>query len=263
MRVETTFARRAPCHPRAWCGAGCRLPAVRLSPRARPGPGRLGVQRRRRRGHRSAGPGERAGGLRAAPEGRRAGAGARRGGRGIAATARAAGCGVLHPAQSRGPGDDIDPARHRHLRRLPARTARPGRPALPLRLHQLHAVRPALYADPSLAVRPLADQHGELRAVPGLPARVHRSAAPAFSRRAQRLPGVRADVAPGGCARRRAARRPDRGDARVAAQRRHRRHQRPRRIPPRLRRQSGRRGGAPAPAQAARGKAFCRDGREP
>ena len=36
-------------------------------------------------------------------------------------------------------------ARHRHLPRLPARDARSRRPALPLPVHQLHQLRPALH----------------------------------------------------------------------------------------------------------------------
>ena len=59
-----------------------------------------------------------------------------------------------------------------------------------------------------------------VRAVPAMPARIHRPAAPALPRRAQRLPGLRADARARRCARRRAAGRPDRGHAGAAARRR-------------------------------------------
>ena len=102
-----------------------------------------------------------------------------------------------------------------------------------------------------------------LCAVPGVPARVHRSARPALPCRAQCLPGVRPGIAPGRCGGPADPRRSDRRHAGAAARRPHRRHQGPGRIPSRLRRTPCRGGGTPAPAQAARGKTLRRDGRQP
>ncbi len=67
---------------------------------------------------------------------------------------------------------DGDRARQRGLRRLPRRALRPGRPPLPLRVHQLHELRPALHDHARPALRPRADQHGGVRAVPRVPRRV-------------------------------------------------------------------------------------------
>ena len=56
-----------------------------------------------------------------------------------------------------------------HLRRLPARAIRPERPALPLPLHQLHQLRPALYDHSGHALRPPDDDDARLYDVPRLP----------------------------------------------------------------------------------------------
>ena len=45
-----------------------------------------------------------------------------------------------------------DRARHRDLRRLPGRAARPRRPALRLPVHQLHELRPAVHDRPRRAL---------------------------------------------------------------------------------------------------------------
>ena len=44
----------------------------------------------------------------------------------------------------------------------------PGRPALPLPVHQLHQLRPALHHHPPPALRPAQHHHGRLHPVPGL-----------------------------------------------------------------------------------------------
>ena len=61
-------------------------------------------------------------------------------------------------------------AGHRHLRRLPARAVRPGRPPLPLPVHQLHQLRPALHDRARRPLRPAAHDDGRLRDVRRLPA---------------------------------------------------------------------------------------------
>ena len=52
-----------------------------------------------------------------------------------------------------------------------ARASRRARPAVPLSLHQLHQLRPALHDHRGSALRPGAHHHAALPAVPGLPAR--------------------------------------------------------------------------------------------
>ncbi len=66
--------------------------------------------------------------------------------------------------------DRARPARHRHLPRLPGRGARSGRPPLPLPLHQLHQLRPALQHHRGAALRPAQHDHAPVHHVPGLPA---------------------------------------------------------------------------------------------
>ena len=82
-------------------------------------------------------------------------------------------------------------ARHRDLRRLPARDLRSRRSPLPLSLHQLHQLRSALQHHRGAAVRPRAHLDARLRDVPGVPGRVRRPARPPLPRAAERLPGVR------------------------------------------------------------------------
>ena len=93
-------------------------------------------------------------------------------------------------ARARG-GTALDPARRRHLRRLPARALRSRRSPLPLPVHQLHAVRAALHDRDGRAVRPAAHDDGRLPAVRRLPARVRGSGGPPLPRRADRVPGLR------------------------------------------------------------------------
>ena len=69
-----------------------------------------------------------------------------------------ASCRATPDGRGRAPGL----ARRGDLRRLPARAVRPGRPALPLPVHQLHQLRPALHHHPRRPVRPPADDDGRL-----------------------------------------------------------------------------------------------------
>ena len=125
-------------------------------------------------------------------------------------------------------------ARSRHLRGVLRRNLRPGQPALPLSLHQLHPLRPALFDHHRSALRPAAHHHAPLRHVPGVPGRVREPGRPALPCRAQRLPGLRAATgavgrggeATGGARRRALA---GRGGA---PRRPDRRGQGPRRLPP-------------------------------
>ena len=64
---------------------------------------------------------------------------------------------------ARGPGV----ARLRHLRRLPGRDPRSRRPPLPLSVHQLHQLRPALHDRARRPLRPRADHDGRVRDVRG------------------------------------------------------------------------------------------------
>ncbi len=82
-------------------------------------------------------------------------------------------------------------AGHRHLPRLPEGDLRPRRPPLPLSLHQLHQLRPALHHHRRHPLRPPQHHHEAVPDVPGLPARVRRPARPPLPRPAQRLPGLR------------------------------------------------------------------------
>ena len=54
-------------------------------------------------------------------------------------------------------------ARHRHLPGVPRGGARPGRPAVPLSLHELHELRSALHHPPRPALRPAQHHDGGLR----------------------------------------------------------------------------------------------------
>ena len=85
-------------------------------------------------------------------------------------------------------------AGQRDLRRLPRRAVRPGRPALPLPVRQLHQLRAALHDRARRPVRPAEHDDGRLRDVRGLPRRVPRPGRPPLPRPAQRLPRVRAAV---------------------------------------------------------------------
>ena len=147
-----------------------------------------------------------------------------------------------------------DPARPRHLRRLPARGERPRRPAPRLPVHELHRLRPALHDRARRALRPARDHHGRLPDVRRLRARVRRPGRPPLPRAAERVP---APADPGWCsatrerpARRRRPTRSRRSAAALAGGR-DRRGEGDRRLPPRLRRDLRR--GGPRAAGAASG----------
>ena len=95
--------------------------------------------------------------------------------------------GARASASSRAPagGEPAAPvaARRRHVRRLPGRAVRPGRPPLPLPVRQLHQLRPALHDRARRALRPAADDDGRLRDVRALPGGVRRPAPTAASTR--------------------------------------------------------------------------------
>ena len=99
----------------------------------------------------------------AARRGAAAGRGRARVGRGPDADRRARLRDRREPARRRA-GAPVS-ARHGDLRRLPARAARSGRPPLPLPVHQLHQLRPAVHDRPRRPVRPAADDDGRVRDV--------------------------------------------------------------------------------------------------
>ena len=105
-----------------------------------------------------------------------------------------AGFEILESPQA-GVADARGHARHGDLRRLPARAVRPGRPPLPLPVHQLHQLRPAVHDRPRRALRPAVDDDGRLPDVRPLPGRVRRPGRPPLPRPAQRLPRLRAVAA--------------------------------------------------------------------
>lgn len=84
-----------------------------------------------------------------------------------------------------------DPTGRRRLRRVPARAVRPGGPALPLPVRQLHRLRPAGHPDRGPALRPRAHHHAPLPALSRLRGRVRGPGRPALPRRAAGLPGAR------------------------------------------------------------------------
>ena len=140
--------------------------------------------------------------------------------------------------------------RRRHLRRLPARAVRPGRPAVPLSVHQLHPVRAAVHDRPRRAVRPAEHHDGRLRDVRRLPTRV-RPTRPTGASTPSRSPapvcGPRLDDAAG-----RGASRCCGGGARAGGEG-------ARRLPPGVRCRRRRGGRAAAGAQAPRRQAVRRD----
>ncbi len=138
----------------------------------------------------------------------------------------------------------------------------PGGPALPLPVHQLHALRPALHHHARRSLRPPAHHDGALRHVPGVRARV-RATRPTAASTPSPTPAPSAGRGSRSWARR--ASRSRRGDV-IAARpredprRQGRRREGPGRLPPRLRRAQRARGGAAARRQAPRGEALRRDG---
>ena len=132
-------------------------------------------------------------------------------------------------AERRRAGDAPVSAGQRHLRRLPGRAVRPGRPPLPLPVHQLHQLRAALHDRARRPLRPAAHHDGRLRDVRSLPGRVRRPGRPPLPRAAERLPGVRARALTGALRWRR---------GRAPALRGDRGREGPRRLPPGLPRRS-------------------------
>ena len=183
--------RGAPPFPGRRGRAGRRLPAVRLRARTASRPRRLRAQRRRRASS-------------SRPKGRR-----RRSTRSpprcsaeapplarvdaVAAEPLAAGrrTGVHDRGEHAAGRTRADPARHRDVRRLPARALRSGRPPLPLPVHQLHAVRAALHDRALGSLRPAEHDDGRLPALRRLPPRVRGPGRPALPRRAGLLPRLR------------------------------------------------------------------------
>ena len=88
----------------------------------------------------------------------------------------------------------VDSARPGDLRSLRRRDRRPGQPPLPLRVHQLHRLRPALHHRDRRSLRPRRDDDGAVPDVPGVPPRIHGPVEPTLPRPAERLPGLRADA---------------------------------------------------------------------
>ena len=150
--------------------------------------------------------------------------------------------------RARGPGQH----RHRDVRRVPGRGRRSRRPALPLPVHELHQLRTPLHDRAPRPVRPTRDDDAGICHVRRVPSRVRRSRRPPLPRAAECVPCVRAAAH---VARRRAATSLASGDDALAAavdalrERRGRRGQGHRRVPPRGRRHerrapSARSGGA-------------------
>ena len=151
-------------------------------------------------------------------------------------------------------------ARPFRLRGLPRRDGRPRGAALPLPLHQLYPVRPALHDHRPPALRPAAHGDGRIHTVRRLPRRVRKPGRPAFSRATAGLPPVwpAARIPPAGNGTSPRQRGGTRRLHRQPARRADRRGQGDRRLPPALRRVFRRCGETPARAQAAAGQAARR-----
>ena len=136
------------------------------------------------------------------------------------ATARRARASASSRADDGGRGRDLRVARRGRVRRLPGRAVRPGRPPLPLPVHQLHQLRSPLHHHRPPPLRPAQHDHARLRPVPGLRGRVPRPGRPALPRpagglrrRAGRGSGSRRGRRIGRGHRRRHRRRPGRRSA--------------------------------------------------
>jgi hydrogenase maturation protein HypF len=104
---------------------------------------------------------------------------------------------IVHSAPVAGAFQPISPDVS-HLRRLPPRAVRPGRPPLPLPLHQLHQLRPALHHHPRHPLRPPADDDGPLPLCDACAAEYNDPAQPPLPRPAGGLSRVRAAGLAGG-----------------------------------------------------------------
>ena len=130
-------------------------------------------------------------------------------------------------------------ARRGDLRRLPGRALRPGRPPLPLSVHQLHQLRPPVHDRPRRPLRPPADDDGRRsRCAPRCRAEYEDPLDRRFHAQPNACPALRAprcgsSTRRGGpTARGAIATRSRRRPSSAAAARR--RRQGPRRLPPRL-----------------------------
>ena len=190
LRARCDDAHPAPRHRHR---AGRRLPSVRVPPRGGARARGVGPQRQRRRAdrrrrracaHRGADP---------RPDRGTSAIGARHdrhgGGRGAAWRAR----GLLDRRERRvrcslGPGE----RRQCDVRRLPGGDRQPCQPPVPLPVHELHELRPAVHDRARSPVRPSRYHHARLRDVRRVPRRVRRPLRPALPRAAQRVRRVRA-----------------------------------------------------------------------
>jgi len=210
--------------PRTRHRAGCRVPPVRVSDGNAARAHGLRAERRRRCRRRGGGHALVARVVRSLPARRCPRArGRRRDRRRGAAADRHTG--LRDRGELRHGRDRDRPARHRHLRRLPARAVRRPRPPLPLSVHQLHELRPAPDDREGRPLRPPHDHDGRIPDVQRVPARVRGPCGPPLPRRADLLPVLRAAAVDAAGAGRRDA--GGRGDPR---------RQGPRRLPPRVRR---------------------------
>ena len=139
---------------------------------------------------------------------------------------------AIAPSTAHGRRTTLVSAGHRDLRGLPARAARPGRPPLPLPVHQLHELRAAVHDRHRRALRPRGDDDGRRsRCAPTARAEYADPADRRFHAQPVCCPAcgprlrswTRHGTGRG---------RPDRRGGRRAAGRRGRRRQGPRRLPP-------------------------------
>ena len=189
------WTRIQPPHsrPLARHRAGSRVPAVRSQPRARTQPGGLRPELFGRPGGRSGRRPGRRGRLRQSPARRSAAArldpgnGGRWNWRPLGDATFAIRASVAETGEFALVSPDVATCDDCFRDFTDAR-----QPPLRLRVHQLHQLRPALHHHPRYSLRPPQHHHGRLPHVRGLPGGVRRSARPALSCPAQRLPRVRA-----------------------------------------------------------------------
>ena len=113
--------------------------------------------------------------------------------RAAATVARAALRRLRHRRERRrGLGRAPLPARHRHLRRLPAASCSTRPTGATATRSQLHELRPPGHDHRRAALRPGPDDDAGVPALPGLRGRVPRPGQPPLPRRAGGLPGLRA-----------------------------------------------------------------------